>query len=154
MQFAPGIPKLHEPMHGKSNHQQYSLNLIPGVGKSDCECPERIWGPHNILGSSTKLQGPGTRHDYLDDNWAFWNWLKYTGLGTTLAQKFKAAVAERNLQVKGHRGLTESLDAKLVEIWDTMCAEWELAPFPKTKKKNPYETDSTCKCMLSSIMNY
>lgn len=144
-EFIPAIPKLHEPMHGKSNHQTYSLNYIPGVGNSDCECPERIWAPHNCLGGATKVQGPGTRSDILDDNWGFWNWLKYHGLGTSMYKKFKAAVAERNIQVEGHRGLTESLDKGLVKSWKAMCIAWENAPFPKKGKKNPYETETTCK---------
>lgn len=40
LKLIPAIPKLHEPMHGKRNHEVYSLNFIPGVGESDCECPE------------------------------------------------------------------------------------------------------------------
>src|SRR4051794_32721926 len=56
----PAIPKLHEPMHQTKGHQVFSLNYIPGVGLTDCECPERVWGPHNCLGNSTKTQGPGS----------------------------------------------------------------------------------------------
>lgn len=142
MKLTPAIPKLHQAMHGQSkNHKQFSLNLIPGVGASDCECPERIWAPHNPLGSSTKLQGPGTRQDTLDNHWGFWNWLKYNSLGLSLAKKYKAAVAERNIQVEGHRGLTESLKASgpLVTSWEAMCSTWESAPFPKAGSESPYE---------------
>lgn len=149
MQLSPAIPKLHQAMHGQSkNHEQFSLNLILGVGASDCECPERIWAPHNLLGSSTKLQGPGTRQDTLDDHWAFWNWLKYHSLGVSLAKKFKAAVAERNIQVEGHRGLTESLNraGSLVKTWEAMCICWESAPFPKSGIESPYEVKITSTC--------
>jgi len=141
IKLIPAIPKLHEPMHGVAGHQVYSLNYIPGVGLSDCECPERVWAPHNALGNSTKTQGPGSRHDVLDDHFGFWNWQKYIGFGATLLRKYKAAVADRNIQAEGHRGLTESLDPDLVERWEKICVDWEEDSFPKTKK-NPYHVDS------------
>ncbi|KDR65407.1 hypothetical protein GALMADRAFT_148720 [Galerina marginata CBS 339.88] len=138
IQLRPAIPKLHEPMHQTKGHQVYSFNYIPGVGLTDGECPERVWGPHNALGNSTKTQGPGSRQDVLDDHFAFWNWLKYINMGYTLLRRYKAAVAQRNLQQEGHRGLTNSLDAELIEKWEKLCVEWEQdASFPK-KKKNPY----------------
>jgi len=141
--IVPAIPKLHEPMHAQGNHEVFSLNFIPGVGKSDMETPERVWASHNGLGNSTKTQGPGGRHDVLDDHFGFWNWLKYVGLGKTLMSKYQATIAERNIQVEGHRGLTASLDAKLVEKWERLCIEWEADDFPKTKF-NPYHTEGTC----------
>lgn len=142
-QLIPAIPKLHEPMHGRANHEVYSLNFIPGVGKSDLETPERVWSAHNGLGNSTKTQGPGGRHDVLDDHFGFWNWLKYVGLGKTLMSKYKAAIVERNIQVEGHRGLTQSLDSTLVASWERMCVEWEGDSLPKTKA-NPYYTEGLC----------
>ena len=141
-QLIPAIPKLHEPMHKRANHEMFSLNFIPGVGKSDLETPERVWSAHNGLGDSTKTQGPGGRHDVLDDHFGFWNWLKYVGLGKTLMSKYKAAIAERNIQVEGHRGLTESLDAALVTRWEELCVEWENDSFPKTRP-NPYHTEGS-----------
>ncbi|KDR74714.1 hypothetical protein GALMADRAFT_70522 [Galerina marginata CBS 339.88] len=120
----PAIPKLHEPMHDQTNHQVYSLNYICGAGHSDCECPERVWAPHNALGNSTKTQAPGSRHDVLDDHFGFWNWQKYIGLGATLLRKYRAA----------------ALDQKLVQEWEVMCVEWEEDAFPK-KKKNPYHVE-------------
>ena len=142
-ELIPAIPKLHEPMHAQANHEVFSLNFIPGVGKSDLETPERVWSAHNALGNSTKTQGPGGRHDVLDDHFGFWNWLKYVGLGKTLMSKYKAAIAERNIQVEGHRGLTESLDPSLVAKWEQLCVEWESDSFPK-KKLSPYHTEESC----------
>lgn len=139
----PAIPKLHEPMHGRKNHQQFSLNFIPGVGMSDMETPERVWAGHNGLGNSTKTQGPGGRHDVLDDHFGFWNWLKYIGIGKTLMSRYKAALADRNLQVEGHRGLTSSLDDKLVEKWEAMCIAWEEDTYPKSCE-NPFATKGIC----------
>lgn len=139
----PAIPKLHEPMHRSANHEVYSLNYIPGVGKTDLETPERVWAGHNGLGNSTKTQGPGNRHDVLDDHFSFWNWLKYVGLGKTIMSRYKAAVVERNIQVEGHRGLTQSLEASLVAKWEKMCEDWENDGFPKSKP-NPYRTEGSC----------
>lgn len=81
MKAFPVIPKLHEPGHGSTGHEQFSFNWIPGVGLTDGECPERIWAAHNALGNATKTQGPGSRQDVIDDHIGFWNWLKYTGMG-------------------------------------------------------------------------
>jgi hypothetical protein len=140
----PAIPKLHEPMHTATNHQVYSLNFIPGVGASDFECPERFWAGHNALSNATKTQGPGSRQDVLDNHFNFWNWQKYVGMGSTLMRKYKAALAERNIQLEGHRGLTTSLDATLVVKWEAMCSTWEKASLPK-KVPNPYDTDRSSK---------
>jgi hypothetical protein len=127
-------------MHEAANHQVYSLNFIPGVGQSDLECPERVWAGHNAIGNSTKTQGPGSRHDVLDDHFSFWNWQKYIGLGMTLMRKYRAAVADRNLQAEGHRGLTVAMDPTTVARWEAMCIAWEQDDFPK-RKPNPYHTD-------------
>ncbi|KAH9478965.1 hypothetical protein JR316_0009428 [Psilocybe cubensis] len=141
----PVIPKLHEPMHNQTNHQMYSLNFIPGVGQTDGECPERVWAPHNSLANATKTQGPGSRQDTLDDHFGFWNWQKYTSMGTTLLRRYRDAIAQRNIQTEGHEGLSESIkkaNPNLIERWEKMCAEWESDVFPK-KKKNPYEMKDT-----------
>ncbi|KAF8162353.1 hypothetical protein BJ912DRAFT_864825 [Pholiota molesta] len=135
------IPKLHEPMHKAVGHEVFSLNFIKGSGHSDCECVERVWASHNALANSTKTQGPGSRQDVLDDHFGFWNWEKYTAMGSTLLRRYKAAVRERNLQVEGFRGLTESLDKDLVTSWEKICTEWDEDKFPKTKK-NPYQLDT------------
>ncbi|KAF9522288.1 hypothetical protein CPB83DRAFT_777307, partial [Crepidotus variabilis] len=126
--FIPAIPKLHEPMHKKKKHQVFSLNFIKGVGDSDFECPEHFWAGHNGLGNATKSQGPGSRHDVLDDHFQFWNWLKYILLGTTLMRRYRKEIAERNIQ-------------DTVRKWETMCVAWDLDEYPKTQK-NPYDVPS------------
>ncbi|KJA15107.1 hypothetical protein HYPSUDRAFT_208168 [Hypholoma sublateritium FD-334 SS-4] len=134
----PLIPKFHEPAHNEKAHEQYSFNLAVGFGKSDGEVPERGWAGHNGLGNTTKMQGPGSRHDVLDDHFGSWNWVKYHTMGASLIQKYKAAVIEQNRQTEAHRGFTESLPGHLVKDWDNMCVVWEEDGFPKTKP-NPYE---------------
>ncbi|KAF9553012.1 hypothetical protein CPC08DRAFT_646182 [Agrocybe pediades] len=141
VKLIPAIPKLHEPAHQAKNHEMYSLNYLPGAGLSDCECPERVWAPHNPLANSTKTQGPGSRQDVLDTHFGFWNWLKYVGLGDTLLRRYKAAVAERNIQVEAHRGLTRTWEEKSA-AWEKMCRKWDDDTFPK-KSKSPYKSKGT-----------
>jgi len=142
--LVPAIPKLHEPMHQSANHQGFSFNFIPSVGLTDGEAPERIWAPHNALGSATRLQGPGSRQDVLDAHFGFWNWLKYVGHGETLLRRYKNAVGDRNLQNEAHRGLTEALEKPQVEKWEKMCQEWDAQIYQKTKP-NPYEAEAASK---------
>ncbi|KAF8156246.1 hypothetical protein BJ912DRAFT_1070627 [Pholiota molesta] len=117
--FIPAIPKLHEPMHKAVGHEVFrsTLSKVPVI---------RIANASN---------------DVLDDHFGFWNWEKYTAMGSTLLRRYKAAVRERNLQVEGFRGLTESLDKDLVTSWEKICTEWDEDKFPKTKK-NPYQLDT------------
>jgi hypothetical protein len=68
-------------------------------------------------------------------------------MGRTLMRKYKAALAERNIQVEGHRGLTVSLDAQLIAKWDSMCTVWEADGIPK-KVPNPYGIDGSSKCLF------
>ena len=81
LNLRPLIPKFHEPAHLHKQHEQYSFNLAEGLGLSDGECPERVWGSHNVLAGSTRTTGPGTREDMLDDHFSHWNWLKYSAMG-------------------------------------------------------------------------
>ncbi|PPR03501.1 hypothetical protein CVT24_012668 [Panaeolus cyanescens] len=139
----PAIPKLHEPMHNQTqNHQQYSLNFLRGAGQSDLEVPERVWSGHNAVGNSTKTQGPGTRQDNLDDHFNWWNWLKYITMGATLMRRYRAALADRNLQQEAHKGLTNNLDSKVVEDWEQMCKTWDNTPYPKEGIVNPYASEA------------
>ncbi|SJL15740.1 uncharacterized protein ARMOST_19245 [Armillaria ostoyae] len=108
--LTPTIPKFHEPAHKQENHQEFSCNFIKGMGNSDCEVPERLWGPNNQIGNSTKTMGPGSRHDVLDDTFGFWNWMKYVTMG---------------------------LPEKLIAEWETVCIQWENDGFPKTVE-NPF----------------
>jgi hypothetical protein len=72
-----------------------------------------------------------------------------SGIGKTLMSRYKAALAERNRQVEGHRGLTSSLDTELVGRWEAVCTAWEEDAYPKSCE-NPYQTEATCKFTISS----
>ncbi|KAF8201858.1 hypothetical protein BJ912DRAFT_1054149 [Pholiota molesta] len=138
----PLIPKFHEPAHNDKNHEQYSFNHVVGVGNTDGECPERAWAGHNGLGNATKTQGPGSRHDVLDDHFGFWNWRKYCNMGNTLIRRYKSAIMERNKQVEAHRGFTASLPEDLVTEWELLCAAWDLDSVPKSQP-NPYSVEGS-----------
>ncbi|PPQ82214.1 hypothetical protein CVT26_009204 [Gymnopilus dilepis] len=133
MSFVPLIPKLHEAGHKKpKNHEQFSFNFCKGAGQTDGEGPERIWSAHNALGNATKTMGPGTRHDVLDDQFSFWNYEKYKGMGRALMRRYQKAVPERNRQTEAHRGFTASLKPRDVKRWEEMCELWDSSPFPRT----------------------
>jgi hypothetical protein len=76
------IPKFHEPAHGKRCHTTFSLNYLPGVGRTDGEGIERDWSSINGAARSTKEMGAGSRHDTLDDHWGDVNYRKVVSFGT------------------------------------------------------------------------
>ena len=55
-----GIPKCHCPMHKVPCQAPHSLNLKPGVGRTDGEGIERSWAEMNLVANSTKEMGPGS----------------------------------------------------------------------------------------------
>lgn len=81
LHLRPFIPKFHYWAHKEEDHEQYSLNYGDGAALTDGEAIERVWGGHNALAGSTKVSGPGTRQDILDDNFGYWNYLKYISIG-------------------------------------------------------------------------
>ncbi|KAJ7802387.1 hypothetical protein B0H13DRAFT_2244748 [Mycena leptocephala] len=74
------IPKMHIHSHTLDCQVKFSLNLVPGSGQTDGEGIERPWASIGAIATSTRVSGPGARHDALDDHWNFWNWLKTIGL--------------------------------------------------------------------------
>ena len=75
------VPKAHLPVHQDKCKWNYSFNLLPRVGRTDGEAPERGWVATNAIASSTKEMGPGSRRDTLDDHFGDYNWRKVTNLG-------------------------------------------------------------------------
>ncbi len=67
-----------------------------------------------------------------------------------MLRKYVAAVNERNVQVKGHRGFSAALPSHLGEEWEKMCVTWENDGFPK-KAENPFATNEECKCLECGI---
>jgi hypothetical protein len=75
------IPKFHFGAHKPEGHARYSLNWMPGVGRTDGEGIERDWSGINPAANSTKEMGAGCRHDTLDDIWSDLNYQKIPGFG-------------------------------------------------------------------------
>jgi hypothetical protein len=76
-----GIPKFHCPAHPEKCQVLHSLNIKPGVGRTDGEGIERNWSEVNPIAPSTKEMGPGSYHDTLDDHFGHHNFRKYVGIG-------------------------------------------------------------------------
>lgn len=75
------IPKLHIHGHTLNCQRTFSLNYLPGAGRTDSEGVEQPWASVGLVATSTREMGPGSRHDCLDDHWGYWNWQKLVGLG-------------------------------------------------------------------------
>jgi Kyakuja-Dileera-Zisupton transposase len=76
-----GVPKFHMPAHPEKCQVNNSLNIKPGVGRTDGEGIERSWSEINPIAPSTKEMGPGSYHDTLDDHFGHHNWRKYVMIG-------------------------------------------------------------------------
>lgn len=75
------IPKFHLPAHILACQIVYSFNYNRHVGRTDGEAPERGWSHINLVSTSTREMGPGSRRDTLDDHFGDWNWKKTTLMG-------------------------------------------------------------------------
>ena len=74
------IGKLHWYSHKQEGHSRYSLNWMPGVGRSDGEGIERRWWDIQPIANSVKMMGPGARQAFLNDHWGYVNWRKTVNL--------------------------------------------------------------------------
>ncbi len=75
------IPKKHIRVHGP-NHSRFSFNFLRWVGRTYGEGIEAHWSHVNPASLSAREMGPGMRHEYMNDHWGGWNWMKIVGLGT------------------------------------------------------------------------
>lgn len=65
-------------------------------------------------------------------------------VGKTLLRRYKAAVADRNLQKEAFRGFTTSLEDDFpISQWEKMCCDWDADGFPKTSPNPFYATDTS-----------
>jgi hypothetical protein len=73
------IPSWHVNGHGAFCQNNYSLNYIPGVGRTCGEDIEITWSNTNSLAPSVREMGPGSRRETLNDQWNGWNFRKIVG---------------------------------------------------------------------------
>ncbi len=85
IQMDCGVPKLHCCAHKLECQCWYSLNIQPGMGRTDGESIERVWAIMNGCASSTKEMGPGSCHDTLDCHFNYLNWTKRIMFGMSMA---------------------------------------------------------------------
>ncbi|KAJ8468439.1 hypothetical protein ONZ45_g17240 [Pleurotus djamor] len=86
------VPKFHLYAHGPKCQAKFNLNYILWSAETDCEDPERWWSHINPVSMSTKIMGPGSRVDTIDDHAAAWNWRKIVGMGTSFLSRFTEAI--------------------------------------------------------------
>lgn len=75
------IPKKHWRVHGEKGHSPFSLNYLPGSGRTYGEGVETGWAHMNSVSMSTKEMPPAGRREVVDDHWGGWNWVKTLGFG-------------------------------------------------------------------------
>ncbi|KAF7305332.1 CxC2 domain-containing protein [Mycena chlorophos] len=129
------IPKMHIRGHTLDCRNKYSLNYVPGSGQTDAEGIERAWAAAGGMAASTKLMGPGSRSDTLDDFWSFWNWMKVLGLAALLRRRLDTAEVELQKQQEAFELFSEE-QADSVDEWKQLVLEFEA----DGTKKNPYES--------------
>ncbi|KAF7342850.1 CxC2 domain-containing protein [Mycena sanguinolenta] len=127
------IPKMHIKGHKLDCQEEYSLNLVPGSGQTDGEGIERPWASIGAIATSTRVSGPGARHDALDDHWNFWNWLKTISLPAILRRRLDAARKEQASQRQAFE-LFSLQQAVQVPEWKRIVEEYEA----DNTQKNPY----------------
>ncbi|KAG1844094.1 hypothetical protein C8R48DRAFT_750896 [Suillus tomentosus] len=123
--FMFGIPKFHASAHDDRCAIPHSLNLMPGVGRTDGEGIERNWAEINRVANSTKEMGPGARHDTLDDHFGHHNWRKFVGLSLSLRKKFITAVKERDRQQAAFQEFNLAVGTAYQNQWTAMVESWE-----------------------------
>lgn len=82
VQLTTVIPKFHILGHGIKCQSAWSLNFRRWMARTDGEGVEQEWSHINPVALSTKVMGPGSRHDTLDDHWGAWNWRKVVSMGS------------------------------------------------------------------------
>ncbi|KAJ7444965.1 hypothetical protein B0H11DRAFT_2249680 [Mycena galericulata] len=128
------IPKMHIHAHTLACQLVFSLNLLLGAAQTEGEGIERPWAHIGPIAASTRVMGPGGRHDCLDCHWSFWNWMKLIGIVILLRRRFEKAKVERAAQEEGLAAFSAEQAEKIPE-WRAKVDDFEADP----SKPNPYE---------------
>ncbi|KAJ7840769.1 hypothetical protein B0H13DRAFT_2366052 [Mycena leptocephala] len=115
-----GLPVWHAGSHETKCQDENSLNLIPGVGKSDGKGVERFWADVGPAAFHTKDMGLGNRADTLEDKIDHHNHQKNLAQGDALRRKLIVAVAERARQVDAFREVSATISKELRNHWTAM----------------------------------
>lgn len=160
--FTTVIPKFHILGHGKKCQSVWSLNYCRWMGRTDGKGVEREWSHINPVAISTKVMGPGARHDTLDDHWGAWNWRKIVSMGAcscmvsmsftdtiiSLGRHFQTKLKEAIPMSKKHSVLLNVLSAtfpaETIIEWTWMVDDWQ----DDTLRPNPFEETALGMCSL------
>ena len=147
--FETVIPKFHIYAHGRNCQTTWLLNYRPHMARTDGEGVEREWSHINPVALSTRLMGPGTRHDTLDDHWGAWNWRKLVGLGRHLEFKLKEALVMSSRHRAAFKALSTTFPAETVKEWTEMLERWLVDP----SEPDPFEEVTIGKLLSFLIAN-
>ncbi|KAL4259306.1 CxC2-like cysteine cluster KDZ transposase-associated domain-containing protein [Pleurotus pulmonarius] len=125
------IPKFHLYGHGDKCQTAYSLSYLPWSAETDGEDPERWWSHINPVSMSTKIMGPGSRADTIDDHAAAWNWRKIVNLGKSLLGHYQKAVLMSARHAALHAEYSAEFSEADLTAWKQMIVDWE------TDRTNP-----------------
>ncbi|KAJ7836106.1 hypothetical protein B0H14DRAFT_3705441 [Mycena olivaceomarginata] len=128
------LPVWHAGSHNEPCQNENSLSFKVGVGKSDGEGVERLWGRMNPAAYSTKDAGTVQRADTLEGRIDDHNYLKNVGQGDMLQRKLVVAIAERDKQVKAFKQVNKTISKEVRDEWRGMIDGWLADP----SKINPY----------------
>ncbi|KAI0323170.1 hypothetical protein GY45DRAFT_1341622, partial [Cubamyces sp. BRFM 1775] len=133
------IPKNHFNVHGR-NHSQFSLNLIPHVGRTYSEGVESSWSHLNPAAMSTREMALATRHEVLNDHIGAWNWYKTIGLGPFLAKSLRQATQMAVKQRQIFNEFSATFPTDIVREWERVILLWNINP---GRGPDPYEEPET-----------
>ncbi|KAF7300096.1 CxC2 domain-containing protein [Mycena kentingensis (nom. inval.)] len=134
MRFA--IPKMHVKGHILACQLLFAFWLIRGSGQVDGEGIERTWSSLGGVAASTRVSGPGSRADQLDDHLGFWNWVKLIRLAALLHRRLQKARSELAKQEADLQEFSKH-QAGDVEQWKAEVDAFEA----DASKPNPYAVE-------------
>ena len=102
---------------------------------TDGEGIECEWLHINPMALSTRLMGPSTHHDTLDDHWGTWNWRKLVGLGCHLELKLKEALLMSSRHRVAFNTPSTTFPTEIVKEWTEMLEQWLIDP----SEPDPFE---------------
>ncbi|KAK7455801.1 hypothetical protein VKT23_010833 [Stygiomarasmius scandens] len=134
--FVGVIPKFHLPGHVLDCGLNYNFNYTRYSGRTHGESIEQSWSDSNSLAGSTKVMGPGSRRDVLDDHFGFQNWKKRTSLPHQYVSWISNVSDKREEAVQIFKSYDEGVQSSDRQDWLRAVEEWE----KDQSKPNPYQS--------------
>ncbi|KAA1479943.1 hypothetical protein DENSPDRAFT_743739, partial [Dentipellis sp. KUC8613] len=129
------VPKFHLLAHGPKCQKSYSLNNMPGVGRTHGEGIESNWAITNSAALSTREMGAASRHEVLNDVFGAVNWTKTTRIRVSMDILLTEAIEEREIQRAFFAEFESTIPRINVANWELMVEMFE----KDQSNPNPYE---------------